>query len=159
MSCYLFFSIFTTPSHAEIYRTQINKDLILDLENNKLTVQLGYQTNFIFRGVNPITSNEGDDFRLIKPSAKAIDFSEVINVDWDGYYPSIDFVSVEDSLRLKNYEKTDIFLDSYTLPDGGEWKNGDVLIRGASIIGLIENFPDNENEAIDAIVLTLLNPT
>lgn len=120
-------------------------------EQSKLTINSGYLTNYIFRGIDPSTGEKGS-MKLVKPTKSALDF-DFVDIEWDGLLPK--GVVLKGITREK--EPTEIYLDSYPYPNSIKWDNSDFTLTGASLLDLIQNLPSDRQGAIDAITLFLLN--
>jgi len=132
--------------------TEINNRVSMSVDDEgMLSVESGYLTNYIVRGVDPKTGETGP-LKLIKRNTKAVDFDIVDVKEWSGLFPTLDFKA-----PVFKKEKTKIDLAAYAYPDKVEWENSDISMRGANLVGLVTNRPKDSDEIIDAIVLFLMN--
>jgi len=138
--------------------TDINNRVSVDLDGNgKLTINSGYLSNYIFRGVDPKTGETGG-VHLLKRNTKAVNF-DMTDIEWDGIYP----VGIDFKAPTFNKEKTDIELANYNYLNGVVWGNSDIVMRGSSLVSLASQFlnlsakPLSSDEQLDALVLFLMN--
>lgn len=142
--------ILLTTSNA-ISDTQISSKISLNLSGNgQLDVSTRYLTNYILRGADPLTGETGN-LVLIKRNDSAVDF-DIADIEWDGIYPAVDF-----KLPVFNTQTSTINLSGYSYPNDVSWQDSEIILRGASLIDLIRDFPGTNEERLDALVLFLMN--
>lgn len=122
-------------------------------EKGKLTINSGYLTSYIFRGVDPSSGDKGS-MKIVRPAKSAVDF-DFVDVEWDGLLPKgFTFKKI-----AREKEPTEIYLNNYAYPNSINWVNSDFTLTGASLVGLIQNLPSDRQKAIDTVTLFLLNLT
>lgn len=132
--------------------TQLNRKISLELsENGQLVVDTRYLTNYILRGRDENTGETGS-LIIIKRNEKAVDF-DFADLEWDGLLP----VGVDWKFPEFESQETPVDLSGYNYPNGVNWQNSGLVLRGASLVELVTEFPETKDERIDAIVLFLLN--
>ena len=132
--------------------TEINNrvDMSIDTEG-KLKISTGYLTNYLLRGSLDGGQNNGSPV-FIKRNAKALNI-DLVDVEWDGLFPA------DVSFKYPEYNKEDTTIDlsNYNYIGDGDWKNSEIIMRGANLGGMITDFPSSNEERIDTIMLFLLN--
>lgn len=134
------------------YAQALNDRISVRLEaSGELTITNSYMTNYVVRGVDRESGDVGPG-RLITRNTDKIDFNSIVEIEWDGLYPSLDVGAPEFGTVT-----TSIDLTAYAFPNDSTWENADLQVRGANLIGLINDFPDTSDEQLDALLLFLLN--
>lgn len=153
LSLSIFLISVLTSLQAHSATTRVSKGLNLSLtDSGVLTVKNSYLTNYIARGINQTTGEQGS-LRFIKPSDKAVNFDFVDVTEWDGFFP----VDLDFKGPARNSADTDIDLSVYPYAGNASWQNSDLVFRGASLVDLVTSYPTNADEAIDTLTLFLMN--